>query len=712
MDLPTPAPPGSYPIAHKASKDSLRGSRRAAPAQFIAGSRRPPSRGSLRSESRTSSHSAMIQQPTRPAPGVPSLNDSTSVQRRVSSESAGSEAVLRKSSIPLFRSTVSNIVTHAESKLGPTEHYGPQDVADGDKLAVGDFGIFEDKQDTPEAQAAAVNSSTFDGGPNNHGILAAIEESPHPKYKLKRLSVTSPEHGPTLRISPSADRIIMGSGSNKENSPILKTKRSRELNRVFPATNLRYQPGKGKGPSRPSNQRTNIKGSRPSSSQGIPLSASRTSLMDPDSRAKKVKSADLGSTLAASHLQRLSGTETARSSRNNTSTSTSEDPFFDAQSTFDKRASRLTYRTEVSKDSLLQLYDGLPESTSWVEPVQKHLGLTADSDALLQPADVQSVLTHEGTIHEPEATKEDISAPVKEDVIISRRSSDAPEITPPKATEPKPVRPEHATADNKSGSLPPRSSSRAAHPNFIGNKSPISPLGNKENVPEEFTVRQNRLGSVHGHATSQIDMSNPASKRNSVRNSTANESQKSNNSISKGMLSKVSGLFHKRSSDDSILKSGKKKQKVSINGNGSPFPSISEVHPVHRPTLASMRRAAHTNDKAARSPLPDFSNPGLATPLFASPIPTEVATTTTLAMDILEAARNERSSPRKERLLELGKIMVDALTRARDAERAMEEAKQAARKAEVAYALCKKTCGDVTKLVQEWRDEIKSGGSN
>ncbi|KAL8876749.1 MAG: hypothetical protein Q9192_008807, partial [Flavoplaca navasiana] len=58
---------------------------------------------------------------------------------------------------------------------------------------------------------------------------------------------------------------------------------------------------------------------------------------------------------------------------------------------------------------------------------------------------------------------------------------------------------------------------------------------------------------------------------------------------------------------------------------------------------------------------------------------------------ILESARKESSSPKKERLLSLGKIMVDSITQARDAEKAMEEAKQAARKAEVAYALCKKS---------------------
>ena len=66
----------------------------------------------------------------------------------------------------------------------------------------------------------------------------------------------------------------------------------------------------------------------------------------------------------------------------------------------------------------------------------------------------------------------------------------------------------------------------------------------------------------------------------------------------------------------------------------------------------------------------------------------------------------EQSSPKKERLLELGSVMVEALTQARDAERAMEEAKQAARKAEVAFLCCEKSVKDVTRSVMVWKREL------
>lgn len=72
-------------------------------------------------------------------------------------------------------------------------------------------------------------------------------------------------------------------------------------------------------------------------------------------------------------------------------------------------------------------------------------------------------------------------------------------------------------------------------------------------------------------------------------------------------------------------------------------------------------------------------------------------------MELLDLSRKERASPRKEKLLQLGSIMVEGITQARNAEKAMEEAKQAARRAEVAHALCKKSLAEVTRCVEVWR---------
>ena len=178
------------------------------------------------------------------------------------------------------------------------------------------------------------------------------------------------------------------------------------------------------------------------------------------------------------------------------------------------------------------------------------------------------------------------------------------------------------------------------------------------------------------------------------------------------MLHNIKGLFHKRSTDEtlkSLTKNGKKnKQKASVALNGSPFPPISDVNPVHRPTLSSVRRSK-ANGIEAKTSLQGLSTFALATPSFNSPAPSELATTTTLAMQLIESARNEQSSPKNARLRELSKIVVDTITQAREAEKALEEAKHAARKAEVSYELCKKSVRDVKEVVDEWRDEMAKG---
>lgn len=666
-------PSEAHAISNKPSKDSLHGRK---PAQFIAGSRRPPSRGSLRNESRASSHSAQLPPPSRMAPAIPAVVDADPFNSKPLIEHKKADVVLRKSSLPVFCQTVSTVVTRADDKLRSFEEDGLGTHTDETKIDPHDFGIYEDQDDGHQATA-----------------LGAIEESPQPKYQTKRLSMNSPEHGPTLKISPSADRLIMGTESDKENEPDSKTKKKRY---GFMNSESRSS-SKLRAPARSS--KNPVENPRPSSSQGVPLSASRPKLVDAETREKKVKSADVGACLGIDHLLRLSGKETPSSSRKNTDASGSDDPFFDAKSSLSKRMSRLT---GTEKEYLLQDDMLARDNQSWVEPVQNHLSQTENGDALLHPADVQSVFTQD----EADVPRQQISLPTASQSKVE--SSEAPPIlehTLTKVIEPTPSTPNQANTSagtDKSGSLPPRSSSRTAHPNFTAQKlSPTSPLGNKEHVPQGFTDRQNRLGSLGGHGTSQVDLAIPSN-----RTSIAQESSKSHGSVSNGVLSKFGGLFHKRNAEDPSvpLKSSKKsKQKLSITTNGSPFPPISEIHPIHRPTLSSMRRA---NGNALKSPLPDFAMNGTSTPTFNSPLPTEVSTTTTVAMQILESARKERSSPKKERLLELGKIMVDAITQARDAEKAMEEAKQAARKAEVAHALCKKSVADISALVVAWRDEM------
>ncbi|KAL8787205.1 MAG: hypothetical protein Q9195_007896 [Heterodermia aff. obscurata] len=689
----TPKPPGAFPVGRKLSRDSLRGKK---PAQFVAGSRRPSSRGSLRSDSRASSTTAQprsekVSDDTAPSM-VASLGQSLDT---VNTMEKGPEIAPRRSSIPVFTHTISNVETHAD-RIGESKSI-----------------------DAINAPASAEESTIFEDNIESHliGSLDAIEESPHQGYHVRRLSLISPEHGPTLKISPSADRIIMGTGSDKEND---EPKKSRNKTRVPASRDGSFSKDK---PAHLTKTKY-PKQTRPLSSLGLLQSTSRRGTVDSEARSKKVKSAEITPSPSLTYSSALNS-RTPNTSRKTTDTS-NEDPFFDAQSSIDKRISRLDHQTTSANAIAV----GEP---AWVAPVHNHLNLTADSDAVLNPSDVQSMLTHEEN-HTDSVTADILSMMYKEDEIQEsnleatqpQASTDNAPIELPaddtlvnsasvRLTEATPITPEHSTTAAGSSSfdsLPPRSSSRTTHPDFISNKhSPTSPLGNKEAVSKEFTDRQNRLGSLGGHATAQVDSAYPASNRKSARNSVACESNVSQGSISKGVFSNIKGLFHKRSSDEPV-KSGKKhkQQKASTASNGSPFPPISEVHPAHRPTLSSARHT-NTHGLTPKASMPSLGTNVMLSPPLNSPAPSELATTTTMAMQILESARKERSSPKKERLLELGKILVDALTQARDAEKALEEAKQAARKAEVSYELCKRSVSQVKKVVEQWREELKGNAS-
>ena len=360
----TPKPPGAFPIGRKLSRDSLRGKK---PAQFVAGSRRPSSRGSLRSDSRASSTTAQPRSLEKAnSDGTTSLVSALlgqSLNAVNSVENKGPEIAPRKSSIPVLSHPVSNVVTHADKKLNLGESKS-SNTSDATTSAHDQFSIFEDGIDnTPFAS------------------LDAIEESPHQSYHVRRLSVHSPELGPILKISPSADRIIMGTGSDKENDISKKCKSKPRV--------LAPDVGSSSKDRLASLATKHPKQKRPTSSHGLLQSTSRRGTVDSEARSKKVRSAEVTPSPSLKYSSTLS-VRAPKTSRKNTDTS-NEDPFFDAQSSIDNRISRLAgtdHRITSARVAAV-------EEPAWVAPVQDHLSSTADSDAMLHPSDVQSMLTHE-----------------------------------------------------------------------------------------------------------------------------------------------------------------------------------------------------------------------------------------------------------------------------------------------------------------------------
>ncbi|KAL8706083.1 MAG: hypothetical protein Q9201_000848 [Fulgogasparrea decipioides] len=689
----------SSAFTKKPSKDSLHGSR--APAQFVAGSRRPTtrrpsSRGSLRSESRASSPAFL--EPSRPAPPIPNPTH---------------DLHARKSSIPVLRNATATTLNDADAERSAIDLPSPIQATKFDDSIGSEVEIFEDKPNEP-AQNSASNAPTT-SGPDHISVLESIAESPQSTFRSKRISSKSPTFGPTLTISSSAHRLIMGTKEvKKENRPLSK-KRSKDLFRAA-VTN------EHKGINSSKTQCISPKEStrRPLSSQGFP--ENRPANVSADTpRAKKVKSADLSS-ISSNQKPKTEITVPAEN-QNNAACAAADDPFSDFIKEGKSWSEHVGGQTEAAKSSDAY-FNANP--TPYISPVKD--SATPISDAMpvipaFLPETLQEhvrnsgcasnvVLVDEVDAHKGRGAPSDISGD-KQQASNHRAPS-----TPKKGAEDGEV--------DTSITFPPRSSSRTTHPDYTINgstkSSPISPLEQaairlqKEISASEHTESKvadaaNFFPPLHSATSTagpeipfQMTLADPASKRGS----TAQESNRSQSSVSKGLMSNFRGLFyHKRASDNSDtlnLRSTKKGSKRStVTANGSPFPSVSNIHPIHhRPTQSSTNRANATIKRMSGHGVPPAAPD---TPAFASPKPSELSTTTALAMQVLESARKESSSPKKKLLLNMGEVMVDVITRAREAEKAFEEAKQAARKAEVAHARCKQSVSDIAQLVREWKDD-------
>lgn len=728
-----------------------------APAKFVVRSRR--SEVHLRSSSRTSLRSARtpspapgLRPPNRPAPAVPNSYEQKQAAL-VAGEGASKLPVpgLRKSSIPVLRRTASGSTDDHVSRAGFNSNNESgakkREQTNGKGLAIfedvstadADVGT-EDINDTTAVEMSDTSTSCdYFGDCSNttqpeEQITAdeAIKDSPQRAVRIKRLSKISPEHGPVLKISPSADRLILGIESGKENESAAKPKKSKDLHRAVVTKELRKA-------SLETEQGATVKQiprGRPFSTAGDLQLTSRHLTTDSKAREKKTKSADATYSLPTAHI--IQGFKTVSRSKARESDETfqgTDDPFFDAKSQFEgaarnnKEEAAITAHGDVGNaaitESALISNEETFEEDSWISPMRNASGSNRASDTVpVTPAFLPvTVREHLSGLYDDsngervtsgsEAPRSSMSDCTRNSYLETVDSdSDVADTTDttggkqprsPEATS-TPI-PFVCTSDNWSlDRFPPRSSSRAAVPNFTTAPRPKTAQGLTidPHLSKDFQPIQDKLGLTKGVPSTRIDPEAPKSKRDSI----ARESNKIQGSISKGVLSNFRGLFHKRSSDTTeaaSLKSTKKCKRVAITLTGSPYSPMSEVHPIHRPTLhcktGSTTRPT-TPDHLIQSPST------AATPSPLSPMPSEMATTGNLAMQICDSARRELPGPRKDRLLELGKFMVEAVTQARDAEKAMEEAKQAARKAEVSYMLTRKSVMDVARVVQDWRNML------
>ncbi|KAL8680513.1 MAG: hypothetical protein Q9186_003312 [Xanthomendoza sp. 1 TL-2023] len=681
----------------KPSKEFLAGTR--APAQFVAGSRRPvarrpSSRNSLRSEAKASSPTSL--EPSAPASAIPTTRTDTSS---------------RKSSIPLFRNTVPTTTDGAYTKYLPIAHSMSIPSSEVGVPANDNFRIFDDRSNASTQDVGNSIAATA-GGSDHMPALESIAESPKSTFRSKRLSSNSPTFGPMLKISSSADRLIMGTeGVNKENRPVAKTK-SKELFRAV-VTNEHRNSMKSKTLDHEAKNSTE----RPIPSQGVPEILQRDGSVTDAPKAAKVKAANLHSISTTHKLEGDAYKKSAEKTSKDNGSLGAMDTFV---TTIEQRERPSNGTGEENQEAVREsFYSANPEPFIW--PVE--ISPTPMSDAIpivpaFLPRTLQKHVEKSGGISEitgANGVKErtDGYGTIPRDANFFEQSAPS---TPKQTSE--------NDTETSSSSFPPRSSSRMQHPDYTmdgsAKGSSTSSLDHtsthlqneisvydfaKPNVSDADSFSRPIIGGPkksHREISSQTINTDVTSKRDSA----IRISHRSQSSVSKGLMSNFRGLFHKRTSDASetpTVRSNKKGSKrPTVNSHGSPSPSMSNIHPLHRPTQASINRTNATIQRSSGNSLLAAGAP--STPSFNSPLPTEISTTTSLAMQILESARMENSSPKKERLLSLGKIMVDSITQARDAEKAMEEAKQAARKAEVAYILCKKSVADVAGMVQGWRD--------
>lgn len=712
----------SIPILNpkSSSEGPLRANR--APAQSFGSSRRstphcPSSRSSVRNESRDTSSISAIEPSARPAPSPPIARELPEPARIVKVEVIKS-AKPRQSSIPIFHHTGSNMITQVENETIKNNNMEGDDLIENN-IPRDDFEIFEDRgvdswsEKSNERSINELIEGQHEGVPTNINQpspalgLQIIEESPTQGYHIKRLSVVSPEFGPTLRISTSADRLILGVEPDMDIQSSITEKLNGE-SRGFVLPSLREKENGAESTVDPRKRPV-----RPFSSQGFPQSESHGGFINREWRNKKIKSVELTYSLPSDHLHQNSAKTKGLTMRKSTDTSLVDDPFFDAQSTNDQE--RATISTAPDKIPTDNEAKHIVDEESWISPMLSNhrvLESTCLNTSISLPMMLQNQDDKESTTDRKDSTAVtpttatsvvEVVNEVQPTSDFQKRESNASANLPST-----PERSSSTTCASTTASFPPRKSSMTIPRDYTikasSKSSPISPL-EVEKCHTQFLERQNQLGASRGLASCPLDITQAGL---SKRDSTALEPGKSQGSISKGMLSNIRGLFHKRSAESDVYSSirlnKKGKQNTSIMYGGSPFPPISEIHPIHRPTLASSNRA---NTKG-RKPI-GFDTMAITpvTPSISSPLPSEISTTTTLAMQLLESARTERSSPKKERALELGTVLVEAITQARDAEKAMEEAKQAARKAEVAYVLCKKSVGDIARKVLEWKDDLR-----
>lgn len=462
-------------------------------------------------------------------------------------------------------------------------------------------------------------------------------------YTTKRLSAASPEFGPTLRVSSSAARVIMGEGDENR-----KNKTVRRVPVPVARETLRAR-GDHTRTTASNEDRT-----FPLASQGI-RRVHESRIARPTSEARKMRavSDEAQSALHKEHPKPNPRTVKAVSAGSRgTTLSVGEDPFFDTQPYVECSPTQTVRAHPESSQSQQQHHSrtatGFEGDTSISSRLEQAINVERISATPVR-REVPSTIPHE-QIGTPAAAN-----------VFATGTHDTGHQQAAETTSEFDSHSDQDLAITQLGSFPPRSSSRTTALEFMNqNSPPIPPAPESRELSSDSLLPQNHVASGAG--------------RDSKRSSLPQPSTRSR------VLSGVRGLFHK----------GKK---VNVAENGSPLTSVPEARPAHRATVASETRRA-ANLRAPVTAAAAIRGPATAT-ATATPepaqVPLEIGTAeidnaATLVRQVLHMARQAPPGPEKDRLLAMGRSMFGAFTMACDAEMTREAANQSIRRAEIAYA--------------------------
>ena len=694
-----------------------------APAKIVAGSRRPEfARPSSRSSNRSSVYStASIPARERVAPRK-AQRPKTPISGTLHEQSV-SQMGLPDLQVKKRGSNSINLDKISRREPSVVDGTSRRDAA----ATVAECGMLHDPfkifEDSLRSVNRDVNSHSVHGLQQSHQFETDIDGN-----RIKRLSKEFPDEGPILTISPDADRIIMGeTKAVKENEhPIKVTKKTRNLHKSVVTRELRKA-------ARDADARPlAIKSGRPHSidSHSV-LSLERGA--SPAARQRKALSADAKTLLllcgnkdpfvdvgaptntilprGSTPEQMIPGTTEALEG----SPTAIKQPIQAAELDGHQRGPSISLipGTIVGRSkrasSKSPIGSAFPSTTIQEYLATRRVSPTTDHERFLEnstgsspyaitvpvknPDEVRlPFLTNKDTIHSVNGTKEFVTPPKQiliEDLPLrsSSRVAAAAFITGGPPTK---IRAENI--QEASGSAKDYARIANVISSSYGEATNLIPIGHHQSITS--AVRQ-------AQSLDNIDIARLDSieKRASKATATSKCNSKGSSSPKKPLfINTLRGLFGKNASNSG--KSSRLSNSSSIDADRSADST---------PLSVVASTPGNSNYLSARSTRSYKSFPVGNSQITEPVAPTEcdvIVESTSLAMQIITSARNEADEPTKERLLEMGKVMVDAITNARDAEKAMEQAKGAANRAEMACVMTRKSLLDVGRLIEEWKGDI------